>query len=37
LQSLLSESWRERTAESMASAIDGYFSTHLAGTRTGSN
>jgi N-acetylmuramoyl-L-alanine amidase len=37
LQSLLSESWRERTAESMASAIDGYFSTHLAGARTGSN
>jgi N-acetylmuramoyl-L-alanine amidase len=37
LQSLLSEGWRERTAESMASAIDGFFSTNLAGARTGSN
>jgi N-acetylmuramoyl-L-alanine amidase len=37
LQSLLSESWREHTADSMASAIDGYFSSHLAGARTGSN
>ena len=37
LQSLLSEGWRERTADSMASAIDGFFSTNLAGARTGSN
>jgi N-acetylmuramoyl-L-alanine amidase len=37
LQLLLSEGWRERTAESMASAIDGFFSTNLAGARTGSN
>jgi N-acetylmuramoyl-L-alanine amidase len=37
LQSLLSDTWRDRTADSIASAIDGYFSSHLAGTRTGSN
>jgi N-acetylmuramoyl-L-alanine amidase len=37
LQSLLSDTWRDHTAESMAAAIDGYFSTHLAGARTGSN
>jgi N-acetylmuramoyl-L-alanine amidase len=37
LQSLLSDSWRERTADAMASAIDGYFSTHLAGARAGAN
>jgi N-acetylmuramoyl-L-alanine amidase len=37
LQSLASDSWRDRTADSMASAIDGYFSTRLAGTRTGAN
>jgi N-acetylmuramoyl-L-alanine amidase len=37
LQSLLSDNWRDRTADSMASAIDGYFATHLAGARTGSN
>jgi N-acetylmuramoyl-L-alanine amidase len=37
LQSLSSDSWRDHTAESMASAIDGYFSTHLAGARTGAN
>jgi N-acetylmuramoyl-L-alanine amidase len=37
LQSLLSDTWRDRTADSMATAIDGYFSSHLAGTRTGSN
>jgi N-acetylmuramoyl-L-alanine amidase len=37
LQSLLSDNWRDHTAASMASAIDGYFSSHLAGTRTGSN
>ncbi|HEX9238741.1 MAG TPA: N-acetylmuramoyl-L-alanine amidase [Xanthobacteraceae bacterium] len=37
LQSLLSDNWRDRTADSMSSAIDGYFSTHIAGARTGSN
>jgi len=37
LQSLLSDSWRERTADSMATAIDGYFSTHVAGARAGAN
>ena len=37
LQSLLSDSWRDRTADAMTSAIDGYFSTHIAGARTGSN
>lgn len=37
LQSLSSESWRDHTADSMASAIDGYFSTHLAGARAGAN
>jgi N-acetylmuramoyl-L-alanine amidase len=37
LQSLLSDTWRDRTADSMAAAVDGYFSSHLAGTRTGSN
>jgi N-acetylmuramoyl-L-alanine amidase len=37
LQSLLSDSWRDRTADAMTSAIDGYFSTHVAGARTGSN
>jgi N-acetylmuramoyl-L-alanine amidase len=37
LQSLLSETWRDHTAESIASAIDGYFSAHVAGARTGSN
>ncbi len=37
LQSLSSDSWRERTADSMAAAIDSYFSTHLAGARTGAN
>src|SRR5204863_456594 len=37
LQSLSSDTWRDRTADSMAAAVDGYFSTHLAGTRTGAN
>jgi N-acetylmuramoyl-L-alanine amidase len=35
LQALLSENWRNRTADTMAQAIDSYFSTHLAGARTG--
>jgi N-acetylmuramoyl-L-alanine amidase len=37
LQSLLSDNWRDRMADAMTSAIDGYFSTHIAGARTGSN
>jgi N-acetylmuramoyl-L-alanine amidase len=37
LQSLSSDSWRDRTANVMASAIDGYFSAHLAGARAGAN
>lgn len=37
LQSLSSDSWRDHTADSMAAAIDGYFSTHLAGARAGAN
>jgi len=37
LQSLLSDNWRDHTADSIAQAIDGYFSTHLAGARTGVN
>jgi N-acetylmuramoyl-L-alanine amidase len=35
LQALLSENWRNRTADRMAQAIDSYFSTHLAGARAG--
>jgi N-acetylmuramoyl-L-alanine amidase len=37
LQSLLSDTWRDHTADSMAAAVDGYFSSHPTGTRTGSN
>jgi N-acetylmuramoyl-L-alanine amidase len=37
LQSLSSGSWRDRTADAMAAAIDGYFSTHLVGARAGAN
>lgn len=37
LQSLLSEGWRDHTADAMASAIDGYFSAHLAGARARAN
>ena len=37
LQSLLSDGWRTRTAETMARAIDGFFATHMAGARAGSN
>src|SRR5690242_2258134 len=37
LQSLSSDSWRERTADSMASAIDSFFSVHLSGARAGAN
>jgi len=35
LQLLLSDTWRDHTADCMARAIDSYFSTHVAGTRTG--
>jgi len=37
LQSLLSDTWRDRTAAAVAQAIDTYFSTHVAGTRAGGN
>jgi len=37
LQSLLSNTWRDHTADTMAHAIDGYFSTHVAGARAGGN
>jgi N-acetylmuramoyl-L-alanine amidase len=37
LQSLLSDNWRNRTADSIAQAIDIYFSAHLAGAPSGAN
>ena len=37
LQSLLSETWRNRTADTMAQAIETFFSAHMAGGHTGSN
>lgn len=37
LQSLVSDTWRDRTAASLAQAIDAYLSTHVAGTRAGGN
>jgi N-acetylmuramoyl-L-alanine amidase len=37
LQSLSSDSWRDHTANAMASAVDGYFSAHVAGARAGAN
>jgi len=37
LESLSSDSWRDHTADAAASAIDSYFSTHLAGARAGAN
>ncbi len=37
LQSLLSDSWRDRTADSIAQAINDYFTTHVAGARAGAN
>src|SRR3984885_12479682 len=37
LASLLADTWRDRTAASLAQAIDGYFSTHVAGPRAGAN
>jgi N-acetylmuramoyl-L-alanine amidase len=35
LKSLMSDAWRDRTADSIAKAIDTYFSTHVAGAHTG--
>jgi N-acetylmuramoyl-L-alanine amidase len=35
LKSLMSDSWRDRTAGSIAKAIDSYFSTHVAATPGG--
>jgi N-acetylmuramoyl-L-alanine amidase len=37
LQSLLSERWRDRTAVSVAAAIDGYFGAHMVGAHAGNN
>ena len=37
LQSLLSDAWQNRTADTVAQAIDSYFTTHVAGPRTGAN
>jgi len=37
LQSLLSDRWRNRTADSIAQAIEVYFATHLAGARARAN
>jgi N-acetylmuramoyl-L-alanine amidase len=37
LQSLLSDAWQNRTADSIAQAIDSYFTTHVAGARAGAN
>ena len=37
LQSLLSETWRNRTAETIAKAIETYFATHMAGARAGAD
>ena len=35
LQSLLSDAWRDHTADCMARAVDSYFSTHVAGAHAG--
>jgi len=37
LQSLNSDAWRDRTADSIAAAVNDYFATHLAGARAGAN
>ena len=37
LQSLSSDGWRDRTADSMAAAIGSFFSVHLTGARAGAN
>lgn len=37
LQSLLSDAWRNRTADAVAQAIESYFATHVAGARPAAN
>jgi N-acetylmuramoyl-L-alanine amidase len=37
LKSLMSDAWRDETADSIAKAIDAYLSTHVAGARTDAN
>ena len=37
LRSLLSEAWRDRTADSIAKAIESYMSTHVAGASNGAH
>ncbi len=37
LRSLLSESWRDRAAETIARAIESYFAVHMVGARAGAN
>ena len=37
LKSLMSDAWRDRTADSIAKAIDTYLSTHVAGLSAGAN
>jgi N-acetylmuramoyl-L-alanine amidase len=37
LQSLLSDTWRNKTADAIAKAIESYFTTHVAGARAGAN
>ncbi len=37
LKSLLSDTWRNKTADAIAKAIESYFVTHMAGARAGAN
>jgi len=37
LRSLLSDTWRNKTADAIAKAIESYFITHVAGARAGAN
>jgi N-acetylmuramoyl-L-alanine amidase len=37
LRSLMSDTWRNRTADSIAKAVDTYLSTRIAGVKTGAN
>jgi N-acetylmuramoyl-L-alanine amidase len=37
LQALLSDAWRDHTADSIASAVDGFFSSRAVGARAGAN
>ena len=37
LRSLMSDTWRDRTADSIAKAVDTYLSTRIAGVKTGAN